>query len=96
LLTDGYGAYAAVGMAAVAAGSSHAPLSAILILFEFTGNYELVLPLMVASIVSSVVAKWLYPYSIYTEPLQRRGVELAWRMEEAALRVSVRDFLRET
>jgi CIC family chloride channel protein len=79
------GAYAAVGMAAVAAGSSHAPLSAMLMLFEFTGNYELILPLMLASIVSSVVAKRLYPFSIYTEPLQRRGVELSWRMEEAAL-----------
>ena len=95
-LAASYGAYAAVGMAAVMAGSSHAPLSAILILFEFTGNYELVLPLMVASIVSSFVAKWLYPYSIYTEPLQRRGVELAWRMEEAALAgLGVGDLVRE-
>ncbi|MGH7337896.1 MAG: chloride channel protein, partial [Myxococcota bacterium] len=84
-LTSGYGAYAAVGMAAIAAGSSHAPLSAAIMLFEFTGNYELVLPLLVASIVSSVVARWLYPYSIYTEPLQRRGVELSYRLEEAAL-----------
>jgi CIC family chloride channel protein len=95
-LADSYGAYAAVGMAAVAAGSSHAPLSAILMLFEFTGNYELVLPLMVASIVSSFVARWLYPYSIYTEPLQRRGVELSWRMEELALAgLRVEDLLRE-
>jgi chloride channel protein, CIC family len=95
-LSASYGAYAAVGMAAVAAGSSHAPLSAILILFEFTGNYELVLPLMVAAIVSSVVAKWLYPYSIYTEPLQRRGVELSYRMEEAALAgLGVGDLARE-
>jgi CIC family chloride channel protein len=95
-LTGGYGAYAAVGMAAVAAGSSHAPLSAILILFEFTGNYQLVLPLMVASIVSSFVAKWLYPYSVYTEPLQRRGVDLAWRMEEAALAgMRVDDLVRD-
>src|SRR5690606_18016775 len=65
--------------------SSHAPLSAILMLFEFTGNYELVLPLMIASITSSWIARRLYPYSVYTEPLQRRGVELAFRMEEAAL-----------
>ena len=83
--TGSSGAYAAVGMAAVAAGASHAPLSAILILFEFTGNYDLILPLMLASIVSSVIARRLYPFSIYTEPLQRRGVELSWRMEEAAL-----------
>ncbi|MEO8276626.1 MAG: chloride channel protein [Thermoanaerobaculia bacterium] len=83
--TASSGSYVAVGMAAVAAGSSHAPLSAILILFELTGNYDLILPLMIASIVSSMTAKRLYPYSIYTEPLQRRGVELSWRMEEAAL-----------
>jgi len=94
--TASSGAYAAVGMAAVAAGTSHAPLSAILMLFEFTGNYELMLPLMAAAIVSSVVAKRLYPYSSYTEPLARRGVELSWRMEEAALAgLKVEDLLRE-
>jgi len=79
------GAYAAVGMAAIAAGTSHAPISAILILFEFTGNYDLILPLMLASIVSSLAASALYPYSIYTASLHRRGVEVAWRMEEAVL-----------
>ncbi len=83
--TGSSGAYAAVGMAAVAAGSSQAPLSAILMLFEFTGNYELILPLMAAAIVSSWVSKRIYPYSIYTEPLERRGVKLAVRMEEAVL-----------
>src|SRR5882724_7257196 len=67
------GAYAAVGMAAIAAGTSHAPISAILILFEFTGNYDLILPLMLASIVSSLAASALYPYSIYTASLQGRG-----------------------
>jgi CIC family chloride channel protein len=80
-----YGAYAAVGMAAVMAGTSHAPISAILILFEFTGNYDLILPVMVASILSSLVARRLHPASMYTEPLHRRGVELPWRMEEAVL-----------
>jgi CIC family chloride channel protein len=79
------GGYAAVGMAAVAAGTSHAPLCAILILFEFTGNYGLILPLMVSSILASLAARRLYRYSIYTEALQRRGVDLAYRMEEAVL-----------
>jgi CIC family chloride channel protein len=93
--TASSGSYAAVGMAAVAAGSSHAPLSAILILFELTGNYDLILPLMIASIVASMAAKRLYPYSIYTEPLERRGVELSWRMEEAALAgLRVEDLVR--
>jgi CIC family chloride channel protein len=80
-----YGAYAAVGMAAVMAGTSHAPISAILILFEFTGNYDLILPVMLAAIIASLLAKRLRRSSIYTEPLRRRGIELPWRMEEAVL-----------
>lgn len=84
-LASPYGAYAAVGMAAVMAGTSHAPISAILILFEFTGNYDLILPVMVAAIVASTLAKQLRPYSIYTEALRGRGVDLPWRMEEAVL-----------
>jgi CIC family chloride channel protein len=80
-----YGAYAAVGMAAVMAGTSHAPISAILILFEFTGNYDLILPVMLASILSSLIARRLHPSSIYTEPLRRKGIEITWRMEEAVL-----------
>jgi len=80
-----YGAYAAVGMAAVMAGTSHAPISAILILFEFTGNYDMILPVMVAAILSGTLAKRVRPYSIYTESLRGRGVDLPSRMEEAVL-----------
>jgi CBS domain-containing protein len=72
-------------MAAVMAGTSHAPISAILILFEFTGNYDLILPVMLAAIISSLLAKRLRRWSIYTEPLRGRGIELPWRMEEAVL-----------
>ena len=94
-LTSSYGAYAAVGMAALAAGTSHAPISAILILFEFTGNYGLILPLMVAAITSGVVSRHLLPTSIYTESLARRGIDPAWRMEEAVLAgLKVGDLLR--
>lgn len=80
-----YGAFAAVGMAAVMAGTSHAPISSILIVFEFTGNYEIILPLMVSSIISSVLSRGLRRYSIYTEALRHKGIELPWRMEEAVL-----------
>lgn len=94
--TASFPAYAAVGMAAIAAGTSHAPISAILILFEFTGNYDLILPLMIASILSSVVSKKLYPYSIYTETLQRRGVDLNMRLEEAVMAsLGVEDLVRD-
>ena len=95
-ITSPYGAYAAVGMAAIAAGTSHAPISAILILFEFTGNYDLILPLMLASITSSMLSRRFYRHSIYTEALERRGVDLALRMEEAVLAgLAVRDLMRE-
>jgi CIC family chloride channel protein len=94
--TSAYPAYAAVGMAAITAGTSHAPISAILILFELTGNYDLILPLMVASIISSVISRKLYPYSIYTEALQRKGVDLNLRLEQAVMAgMGVRDLLRE-
>jgi CIC family chloride channel protein len=94
-VTGPYGAYAAVGMAAIAAGTSHAPISAILILFEFTGNYDLILPLMLASITSSLLARKISRHSIYTEALARRGVDLSLRMEEAVLAgVSARDLMR--
>jgi len=93
--TASYGAYAAVGMAAVTAGTSHAPISAILILFELTGNYELILPLMVASILASLVARRLTRSSLYTESLEKRGIDTSWRMEEAVLAgLSVRDLAR--
>lgn len=95
-VTGPYGAYAAVGMAAIAAGTSHAPISAILILFEFTGNYDLILPLMLAAITSSLLSRKLSRHSIYTDSLARRGVDLSLRMEEAVLAgVSARDLLRQ-
>jgi CIC family chloride channel protein len=94
--TASYGAYAMVGMAAMAAGTSHAPISAILILFEFTGNYDLILPLMIAAITSSVLSRSFYQYSVYEESLRRRGVDLAYRMEEAVLAgVEVKSLLRQ-
>ncbi|HEX6202841.1 MAG TPA: chloride channel protein [Thermoanaerobaculia bacterium] len=93
--TAGSGAYAVVGMAAITAGTSHAPISAILILFEFTGNYDLILPLMVASILSSLTARRFNRYSMYTETLEQRGIDTTWRMEEAVLAgLEVRDLVR--
>ena len=63
-------------MGAVVAGTTHGPLSAILILFEMTGNYQIILPLMIACILSSVAARQLFEDSIYTLKLARRGVNL--------------------
>jgi CIC family chloride channel protein len=70
------GAFALVGMAAVFAGASRAPITAVLILFEMTDDYRLILPLMLATVVSTILAEYLSRESIYTLKLSRRGVRL--------------------
>ncbi len=70
------GAYSVVGMGAVVSGTTHGPLSAILILFEMTGDYKIILPLMVACIISSLASGQLLKDSIYTLKLARRGVNI--------------------
>jgi len=71
------GAYALVGMAAFVGGATHAPITAILILFEMTGDYQIILPLMLSTVLSTIVSRNLNPDSIYTLKLKRRGVELS-------------------
>ena len=69
-------AYAMVGMAAVLAGAVHAPLTAILLPFEMTNDYRVILPLMFAVVVSLVVSQRLSRDSIYTLGLARKGIRL--------------------
>jgi len=75
-LTAGTGAFAAIGMAAVFAGAAHAPFTAILIVFEMTNDYRLIVPLMAGVIVSLIVSQKLHRESIYTLKLTRRGIHL--------------------
>jgi len=70
------GAYALVGMGAFFAATVHGPITAILLLFEMTRNYELILPLMAAVVVSTVVARSINRESIYTLRLARRGIDI--------------------
>ncbi len=70
------GAYALVGMSAFFTGAAHAPVTSILILFEMTGNYQIILPLMLTTVTSTLISKALSPESIYTLKLTRRGVHL--------------------
>jgi CIC family chloride channel protein len=70
------GAYTLVGMAAVFAGTAHAPATAILILFEMTGDYNIILPLMFATVMSMLTSRAIEPESIYTLKLTRRGIKL--------------------
>ncbi len=66
--------YALVGMAAVVAGTTFAPLTAILLLFELTREPYVLAPIMIAAIVSTMVARRLMPDSIYTSRLRRAGI----------------------
>lgn len=70
------GAYALVGMAAVFAGASRAPITSIIILFEMTRDYDIMLPLMLTVAVSTVVSRSIRPESIYTTKVRRAGIDL--------------------
>ncbi len=70
------GAYSIVGMGAVVAATTHGPLSAILILFEMTGDYKIILPLMFSCIIGAIASGQLLKDSIYTLKLGRRGVNI--------------------
>lgn len=69
-------AFAMVGMAAVLAGTVHAPLTAILLLFEMTNDYHIILPLMFAVMISLVVSQRIQRDSVYALGLARKGVRL--------------------
>ncbi|MFN2219176.1 MAG: chloride channel protein [Anaerolineae bacterium] len=75
-ITAPVGAYAMVGMAAVFSGAAHAPVTAILILFEMTGDYKIILPLMLTTVISTLISRLISPESIYTLKLTRRGIHL--------------------
>jgi CIC family chloride channel protein len=88
------GAYAVVGMGAMVAASTHAPITAILIIFEMTGDYAVIVGLMVSCILGTVIAQRLRRESIYTIKLLRRGIDLHAGREVNVLRkVKVHDIL---
>lgn len=71
------GAYALVGMAAVFSASAHAPITAVIILFELTGDYKIIMPLMLTVVIATLISRhMLKGESIYTLKLTRRGVRL--------------------
>jgi CIC family chloride channel protein len=80
------GAYALVGMGAVVAGATHAPITAILIIFELTHDYGLIVPLMGACIVSTLITTRVSRDNIYTLKLLRRGVDIFAGREVNVLR----------
>lgn len=75
-LTASPGAYALVAMGAVFAGAARAPITAVLILFEMTQDYRIIIPLMFATGVSTLVAARLSRDDIYTSKVKRKGIDL--------------------
>jgi len=85
-LTATGGAYALVAMGAVVAAATHAPITAILILFELTSQYQIILPLMISCITAALLAGILKKGNIYNIKLLRRGIELHMGRERSILR----------
>jgi CIC family chloride channel protein len=76
LATATPGAYATVGIGAFLAATTHAPLTGIFLLFEMTGNYKIIVPLMFSAIIGTLVSRRLYRDSIDTADLTRKGIQL--------------------
>jgi CIC family chloride channel protein len=70
------GAYALVGMGAVFAGAARTPITAVIIMFELTGEYHIILPLMLAIALAAGISKLISQDTIYTRKLLRRGIDL--------------------
>ena len=73
---EGVGSFALVGMGAFFAGAIRAPITSILIIFEMTGDYAIILPLMISNVISYTVATRLHPVPIYDALLRQDGVPM--------------------
>jgi CIC family chloride channel protein len=91
------GAYGLVGMGAVFAAAARAPMTAILIIFELSGDYRIMLPLMLAVVIATAIAGRLSPDSIYTLKLARRGIDLLRRRPASPMEaLTVAEAMRPT
>src|SRR4029453_9858164 len=88
--------FAVVGMGSMLAATTGSPLLAMIMIFEISLDYSLMPPLMLACVVSILVARKLHPESIYTEPLRRKGLTVSQdtTTSEAATERTVADLMR--
>lgn len=90
-------AFAMVGMAAVLAGAVHAPLTAILLLFEMTRDYRIILPLMFAVVISLLISRRIESDSVYMLGLARKGIRIErGRDLEVLERITVDEVMTES
>lgn len=87
-------AYALAGMGGLVAGTTHAPFLAIILVFELTQSYEIVLPVMLTSVAAYTTARALRHTSIYEEELRRRGMTWEGSPQERLMRsLKVKDLM---
>ena len=75
------GAFALVGMGGMLAGTTHAPLLAMIMIFELTLNYTLMPPLMLTCVVSTLIARAIHRANVYSEGLELKGLTSSWETE---------------
>lgn len=80
-----YANFVLVGMAGMMAGVMHAPLTGIFLIAEMTGGYGLILPLMIASVISYITIKYYEPHSIYHKRLAQRGELITHHKDKTVL-----------
>ena len=82
----GAGAYATVGIGAFLAATTHAPLTAIFLLFEMTGNYMIIIPVMLTAVLGTMTSSWLYADSMDTVDFTREGINIHEGREVAIMK----------
>ena len=85
-----------IGMAGLIAGVIHAPLTAIFLIAEITGGYQLFVPLMITASISYLITKNTLDYTIYTKELAAKGELLTHNKDEAVLTLMQLDDVIET
>lgn len=88
--------FSLVGMAGLIAGVIHAPLTAIFLIAEITGGYELFIPLIIVSSISYLTVVYFQPYSLYTKKLAQKGHLLTHHKDKAVLTLLSLDSVIET
>jgi len=91
------GAYALVGMAAVVAGTTHASLTALIMVFEMTNNYKIILPLMLTIIVATTISKKILKGSLYTLKfdVEGKGIDIYGRKTLVLKNISISSIIEK-
>ncbi len=91
------GAYALVGMAAVVAGTTHASLTALIMVFEMTNNYKIILPLMLTIIIATTISKAILKGSLYTLKFDKegKGIDIYGRKTSVLRNISVSSLIEK-